>query len=119
MAKSFASGSPLATVEKAAKLAAKIPDTAAANARRRNVDARADRTSSRRSDESRWGNVMRFSSLKQLVLLDDEVTRQDCMPEQYGFAEGVAVLEAMKARSNCGSPQPHTRLGAGLNIEFC
>jgi hypothetical protein len=68
MTKSFAGGSPLATVEKAAKLAARIPDTATANARRRNVDVCAGGASLRRSDESHWDNVMRFLLVKIVAL---------------------------------------------------
>jgi hypothetical protein len=44
---------------------------------------------------------MRFSSLKQLVLLDDKMTRQPCMPKTPWLAREIAVLEAMKAHSNC------------------
>ena len=61
---SLAGGSPTATVEKPAKLAASTPDTAIANARRRNVDVRAAGASARRSNEFHRGNFMGFSSLK-------------------------------------------------------
>jgi hypothetical protein len=98
---SFGGGFPLATVEKMAKLAAKIPDTAVANTRRRNVDVRPGSASSWRSDESIWANFMRFSSLKQLVFLDDKMTRQPCMHRTLWLAGEIAALEALKAHSNC------------------